>query len=154
MCYAGFSERWMQNALKSVEVIKGSGTSDRGEKKAQVEPLSTGGVGMVHPPKGKGVSLPGSPLVMPFVPDHLGGKVLVEEVMILCTVSIRLEPPSKCGSLVCRSIHHILEVACIRVEGDWLLIGEVNHKANNGGLMLLHRKHIQMPVSFTAANIA
>jgi hypothetical protein len=53
----------MQNALKGIEVIKGSGTSDRDEKKVRVELLSTGGVGMVHPPKGKGVLLPGSPLL-------------------------------------------------------------------------------------------
>jgi hypothetical protein len=43
----------MANTFKRVEVFKGGGTLDTGEKKAKVEPLSTGGVGMVHPPKGK-----------------------------------------------------------------------------------------------------
>src|SRR6202453_907172 len=104
MCYTGLSERWMLNILKGVEVFKGGGTLDTGEKKVKVKPLSTGGVGMIHPPKGKGVPLPGSPLVLLFVPDHLGGKVLVEQVMILCTLSIRLEPSSKCGHLVCTSV--------------------------------------------------
>jgi hypothetical protein len=50
-------------------------------------------------------------------------------------------------------MHQQPEVACIRVEGDWLLIEE-NHKANNGGDMLLHGKHIEAPMSLTAANIA
>jgi hypothetical protein len=100
MCYTGISERWIPNCVKSIEVLKGGGTPDTGEKKAKVEPLSRGGVGMIHPPKGKGVPLPGSPLVCVLVPDHPGGKVLVEKIMIICTLSIRLEPFSQCGGLV------------------------------------------------------
>jgi hypothetical protein len=97
----------------------------------------------------------GSPLALFFVPDHPGGKVLIEQVMISSTLRIRLEPFSECGSLVCTSIHHILHVAnSIRVESDRLVIGEANLKAHNGGVMLLHGKHIETPMSFTAANIA
>jgi hypothetical protein len=51
-------------------------------------------------------------------------------------------------------IQHILHVAnCIRVKVNRLVTGEVNLKVNNGRVMLLHGKHIQAPMSFTAADI-
>jgi hypothetical protein len=134
MCYAGLSERTMVHIIKSVEVLKGGGTPDTGEKKAQVEALSTGGVGMVHPPNSKSAPLPGGPLATIFLmPNHLIGKVLVEKVTMLCTLSIGPEPSSKCGILVCLSIHHILNTAsCGRVKNNCMLIRKVNLKPNNG----------------------
>jgi hypothetical protein len=99
---------------KVVQVLKGGGSLDTGEKKAQVEALSTGGVGMVHPSNGKSVLLPGCPHVniLPLIPHHLIGKVLVEKVVMSSTLSIGLEPPSQCGIYVCMTIKHILDPAC------------------------------------------
>jgi hypothetical protein len=45
---AGFSKGGIQCALKRTKVFKGGGALDHSEKKAQVKPLSSGGMGIVH----------------------------------------------------------------------------------------------------------
>ena len=108
---------------------------------------------MIHPPNGRAAPLSLSPLAILLIPNHLRGKVLVEKVMVLRTLSIALEPCSQCGSFVSMTSHPLL-INCIRVKSDRLLIGQMNLKAIDGRIMLLHGKHVHAPVSFRAANIA
>ena len=152
-CNASLSESGMANSLKGAKVLKRGGTTHRGEKKVKVEALSRRGMGIIHPPKGKGVLPPHSPNVILLVPDQLRGKVLVEKVMKLIMLCIELEPSSECGIYICLLIHHILKVASSWIENDRLLTREVNLKPNNGRDMLLHLKHVHVPEGFTAADI-
>jgi hypothetical protein len=139
----GLSERWMLNAFKGVEVIKGGGTTDTGEKKVKVELLFRGGVGMIHPANGNGTLLPDRPLVCALVPNHPGGKILVEKIMIICQLSISLKPCSECGIMIWVCIHQVLDISIIILFKDNRpVIRKVNLKVNNSRGLLLHGKEI------------
>ena len=63
-------------------------------KKTEVEPFSRCGMSMIHPTYSRDSLLPGGPLVCLLVPNHLGGKILIEKIAIICQLSICLNPCS------------------------------------------------------------
>ena len=108
---AGFSKEEILSALKGTQVIKGGGTLNCGEKKAQVEVLFSSGMGIVHPAYLK-ASLPDGSFVCLYISDHLGGKILIEGVVDypILVESIGLKPSSKSGILVLLPLKSFLGV--------------------------------------------
>ena len=115
-------------------------------KKTEVEPFSRCGMSMIHPTYSRDSLLPGGPLVCLLVSNHLGGKISIEKIAIICQLSICLKPCSKCGIMVWVCIHQVLDVAIfILFKDNRLLIREVDLKVNNRGGVLLHEKEIKVP---------
>ena len=91
------------------------------------------------------------------MPNYLVGKVLIKSVVDdpILMKSIGLEPSSQSGIPVCMLLKSLLKIAIpVRIKDDTLLLGKMNLKTTNPGLMLLDIKKVETPASFIAANIA
>ena len=100
---------------------------------------------------------PDSPDIIFLVPDHLVGKVLIEGVVndTILISSIGLEPSSESGIPILISVKCILDSNIpVGIENNCLLLGKMNLKAQNTGIMILDFKKVEAPVGFTAADIA
>src|SRR5882762_8491603 len=118
--------------------------------------LSRRGMGIIHSAYLE-VLFPDGPDICVLVPPHLVGKVLVEGVVddTILIASIGLEPSSESGIPILISVKGILESDIpVGIENDCLLLGKMNLKAQNTGIMILDLKKVKAPVGLTAANIA
>jgi len=121
--------------------------------------LSRSRVSIIHPANSKALLSPGPPtVVLLSMPDHPGGVVLIKKIEDLTALRLQLvgfKPSSKCGLALCMGIEHILYSALtIGIEDNSLPVFQVDLKAYDIGELLLHRKEVEVPHSFTAANIA
>ena len=100
--------------------------------------------------------LPNGPNTPIFVPDHLIRKVLIEGVIddAILMLGIGLEPSSKSGVSVLMLLNSLLESIPVRINDNCLLLGKMNCKTQDTGLMILNLKEVKAPVCLTAANIA
>jgi len=151
---AGFSKGRIENTLKGTQVFIRGGTLDNSEKETQIEALSSRGMGIIHPAYLK-APLPDSPDMPSLVPDHLVRKVLIEGIIddTILMFSIGLKPSSKSGIPVLMPLKSLLKSIPIGIDNNCLLLGKMNCKAQNTGLMILDFKEVKAPVCLTAANI-
>ncbi len=89
------------------------------------------------------------------VSDHLVRKVLIKGIIndTILMLIIGLEPSSKSGVPVLMLLKSLLKSIPARIENNWLLLGKMNCKMQNAGLMILDLKEIKVLVCLTAANI-
>ena len=87
--------------------------------------------------------------------DHLIRKVLIKGVVnnTILILIIGLEPCSESGVSVCMTLKSLLESIPVSIKDNCLLLGEMNCKMQNAGLMILDLKEIKAPVCLIAANI-
>jgi hypothetical protein len=151
---AGFSESGVDNTLMSTQVFIRCSTFDNSEKETQVEALCSRGMGIIHPANLE-APLPDSPKVCVFVPDHLVRKVLIKGIVddTILMKGIGFEPSSESGIPVLMPLKSVLNSVPINVKDNWLLLGKMDRKAQNTGLMILNLKEIKAPGCLTAANI-
>jgi hypothetical protein len=152
---AGFSKGGIESALEGAKVFIRGGTLNDSEKKTQIEALSRRGMSIKHPAYLK-APLPDSPNISVLVPDHLVRKVLIEGIVddTILMKSIGLEPSSKSGVPVLILLKKLLKSIPVRMDDDGLLLGKMNCKAQNTGLMVLNLKEVKAPNCLTGADIA
>jgi hypothetical protein len=89
---------------------------------------------------------------------HLGGVVLIKKIKnftALWLLLICLEPSSKCSLVVSMGGNNLLYGALsIRIKDDSMRVFDMDLKAHNIRDLLLHRKEVEAPQSFTATDIA
>jgi hypothetical protein len=151
---AGFSKGRIKNTTKSAKVFIRGGTLDSSEKKTQIEALSSRGMSVIHPANLK-APLPNSPNICVLVPDHLVRKVMIKSIVddTILMKSIGLEPSSESGIPVLMTLKSLLKSIAIRANDNWLLLGKMDRKTQNTGLMILDLKEVKAPVCLTAADI-
>jgi hypothetical protein len=66
---------------------------------------------------------------------------------------IGFKPSSESGIPVLMPLKSVLNSVPINVKDNWLLLGKMDRKAQNTGLMILNLKEIKAPGCLTAANI-
>ncbi len=149
----GFSKSGIKNTLKGTQGFIGGGTLNN-SKEMQIKVLSSRGMGIIHSANLK-ASLSDSPNMPVLVSDHLVRKVLIKGIIndTILMLIIGLEPSSKSGVPVLMLLKSLLKSIPARIENNWLLLGKMNCKMQNAGLMILDLKEIKVLVCLTAANI-
>jgi hypothetical protein len=159
---AGFPKGGIEDAIEGTEVFKRCGARDDSKKKAKVEALSRTGMGIVHPANLKAL-FPNMPHILICLPDHLGGKVLIEgapDVRHVCTSGqaipcIGLEPPQESGVMLHSISDDLLSIGDpVRVEDDSLLIRKMDLKVHNTGQALMHLKKVETPNGLAGRDIS
>ena len=150
----GFSESGIENILKGTQGFIRDGTLDNSKEETQIEALFSRRMGIIHSANLE-APLPDSPDMPVLMPDHLAKKVLVKGIIddTILMLSIGLEPSSKSGVPVLMPLKSLLESIPIGIDNDCLLLGEMNCKTQDTGLMILNLKEVKAPVCLTAADI-
>jgi hypothetical protein len=148
-------EGWSLDTIKGEKILEAGGPLDGSEEEAEVESLSRGRLGKIHPADSK-VALPGFHPACPLVHNQLGGSVLVEEVLgEFWIVLAGLEEGGEGGELAGCALHNLPEgVGTICVESDRLLVREVDLETRDTGRAVMHAEVHETPDAFTGANIA
>jgi hypothetical protein len=141
-------KRAIQCSFKRFKIIPRSSTLNNSKEKAKVKPLSYSRVNIIHPAYGKHF-FSSSPFVIPFIPYHLRGKVLIKSIsnIIISCLSIGFKPSSKSGIIPCIFIKNCLHIRIfLSIKNNRLLIRKMNLKVHNRRNMLLHLKEIEAPL--------
>ena len=99
--------------------------------------------------------LPWLPFLEFVFPNKFRGKVLVEDLLCGRIFNVGFEVGCEVGVLVLLLLNHILYIwSVVFVPCDQLLIGKVDLKSYNVGVLIMQSKLKQPPKCFTGRNIA